>query len=69
MSQLAILHFDIEYRKGKCNSNADTLSGMSSEEVTKAIKFFPPPQNGKIGTIKSNLGGRKQMIVSKKIEL
>ncbi len=41
VSQLAIFDFDIEYRQGNCNSNADTLSRMSSQEVAKALHSCP----------------------------
>lgn len=37
VSQLAMFNFDIEYRQGKCNSNADALSRMSSQEVKSAF--------------------------------
>lgn len=41
VSHLSMLDFDIQYRQGKCNANADALSRLSSQEVAQALQTFP----------------------------
>lgn len=56
VSQLAMFDFEIEYRQGKCNSNADALSRMSSQEVTKALQSCPQ----RISSTQQGLGSGAQ---------
>lgn len=49
VSQLAAFDFDIQYRKGNTNANADALSRMSNQEVAKVLYTNPqhvPQQQG-----------------------
>lgn len=41
VSQLSGFDFDIHYRQGRTNSNADALSRMSSQDVCKALQSCP----------------------------
>ena len=41
VSQLSGLDFDIQYRRGKCNVNADARSRMSNQDVCKALQSCP----------------------------
>lgn len=41
VSQLSIFDFDIEYRKGKNNANADALPRMSNQDVAIALQSCP----------------------------
>ncbi|XDV30355.1 hypothetical protein PO909_033290 [Leuciscus waleckii] len=69
VSQLAMFDFDIEYRQVKSNSNADALSRMSSQEVTKTLQscpqFISSTQQDKSCGDES---GRKEVDVSEQTE-
>ncbi|KAL1252085.1 hypothetical protein QQF64_019881 [Cirrhinus molitorella] len=41
VSHLSIYDFDIQYRRGQDNSNADALSRMSNQEVAEALQSCP----------------------------
>lgn len=41
VSELSMFDFDIQYRQGKCNANADALSRMSSQDVTQVLQTCP----------------------------
>ena len=41
VSHLSILDFDIQYRRGQDNSNADALSRMSNQEVMEVLQTCP----------------------------
>lgn len=41
VSRLSTFHFDIQYRRGQCNANADALSRMSNQEVTQVLQTCP----------------------------
>ena len=41
VSQLSMFDFNIQYRQGKCNGNADALSRLSNQEVTQALQTCP----------------------------
>lgn len=47
VSQLSTFDFDVQYRRGRDNSNADALSRMSSHEVTQALRCCPQWVKGK----------------------
>ncbi|KAJ8351905.1 hypothetical protein SKAU_G00233810 [Synaphobranchus kaupii] len=41
VSQLPAFDFDIQYRQGRNNANADALSRMSNDEVSQALQSCP----------------------------
>ena len=41
VSRLSAFNFDIHYRRGKSNANADALSRMSNQEVTQVLHTCP----------------------------
>ena len=41
VSHLSIFDFDVQYRRGQDNSNADALSRMSNQEVTEVLQTCP----------------------------
>ena len=46
VSHLFIFDFDIHYRRGQDNSNADALSRMSNQEVTEVLQTCPQQTGG-----------------------
>lgn len=41
VSQLASLYFDVQYRKGHSNANANALSLMSNQQVNQTLQLCP----------------------------
>ena len=46
VSHLSIFDFDVQYRRGQDNSNADALSRMSNQEVTEVLQTCPQQTGG-----------------------
>jgi len=47
LSQLSTFDFEVQYRRGRDNSNADALSRMTSREVTQALQSCPQRVRGR----------------------
>uniref|UniRef100_A0A3B3S2Q0 Gypsy retrotransposon integrase-like protein 1 n=1 Tax=Paramormyrops kingsleyae TaxID=1676925 RepID=A0A3B3S2Q0_9TELE len=62
VAQLSIFDFDVQYRRGQNNLNADALSRMSNQEVTRVL--LTCPQQVKVVEQRPEGGGHNQELES-----